>query len=241
MYNYPPRSFSTSLSWSIPTLTSDVITNDLLNNLYSFFVCSAGQIGSVSVQNAKKGLIQNLPESMWYIQKAIYCLRGWYNGAFNFVGPFSYGGSYTTSFYWEENNTETLTTQPLAVSVPHGSSRTDLINNLLLALPQGYTVVPFGSTGITIQTVNPTTQYLYVQSFNGSALQNAGWFMIDFWSCIPYSKIQQIVQDMTVLCNCPNCQNTTIIETDNIYTSLGQTPPPQVSREIVSYSNPLYN
>ncbi len=240
-YKYVNRTFSVpSTSWVIPTLTSDIITNDLLDDLYIYFSCSAGQIATPYIQNLKKGIIQELPSSIQFIEDALMVLQAWYNGGFSFAGPFSYGSQYSTSLYWATSNTDNTETQPLVLKVAHGSNINDFITNLTLALPQGYEVTILNSVGIYIQTVNAQHQYLYAISYNNSSIQAAAWFTIDFWSCMSYATVQNLIQNLLKVAGCVNCGNTSLIESDNVYTSRPLLPPSLVAIIPTSYKNPIY-
>jgi hypothetical protein len=242
-YRYPNRSFTVPLNWTVPILTTDLVTNELLNNLYPYFCCSAGQIMNTTIQNKKKGIVNDYSKSLWFIQEAIYVLRNWYNGGFtlNRNSPFSYGAGHSTSIYWADSKTDNSEQVPLVLNVQHGNNVSAFIANLNLALPQGYTasILPNGFS-VYIETTNPLQQYIYEVNLFNSNVSSSGIITIDFWSCMSYDTVQNIVQNMNKLCQCPNCGNTQNLETDNNYTSLGQTPPDAVSGQS-SYSNTLYD
>lgn len=238
-YQYKDRTFETPIDWEIPFLVTDVITNDILNNLYPFFSCSAGQIMSENIQAQKKGIVNPFPKSLWYLQEGLYTLRNWYNGGYSFpiLTDESLGNS--ISIWYAVSTTDNSESVPLAINVSTTGNLSALIIALNLALPSGWIATLTGMQ-VYLESVNALQQYIYVVNSNNVTTESI-WSTIDFWSCIPYSVMQNIVQNMTKICNCPNCGNTILLETDNIYVSLSQPIPNPVSMFITSIDNPLYN
>lgn len=239
-WNYPTRSFNIPTGWTIPVLTSDVLTNAVIDSLYPYFSCSAGQQANPSVQNMKKGIINGLPCNIQYLEDGLYILSDYYNGGYSFVllPDASLGNS--LSIWYAVSNTDNSKQVPLVLNVTTTGNTASLVLALNLALPTGW-VATLANDNVTVylQSVGASEQYIYILNSNNSATQNI-WSMIDFWSCIPYKVVQNMVQQMTKLAGCPNCGNTSLIETDNIYASLGQPYPSLVAPSLISYENPIY-
>jgi len=244
---YPLRSFKVPAGFAILPLTSDVYTDTIINNLYTQFACSYGQRMSKYVQAQKRGIQCKIDCQTKYLLMALYVLRNWYNPnySFSFQLYFYEGPTYNTNvslFFVTENGSSDIT-YPL-IENAYGTIST-ILSAIQALLPAGYTATQNGYTINIYTSVAPPLTTLTSMFIAQPAFFPPGYYewadIGNINSCIPYSAIQNIIQNCIKICGCTNCLNLPALEADNVFTPIGIKAPTAISGPTVYTNLPYFN